>query len=204
MKWTREFHAKQYAWLERPQIWPEIWARISQGDPPARVGIIERLVGRGEKRILELGCGSGIIAGAIAAAGNSVVAVDIAAVAAANARRVAASIPAGRMEVIEGDFFEIDPSGAFDAVCYFDGFDLGSDNDPRRLLRRIAGWLVPGGCALIDIYNPYHFMRAAGDRYEDGDRVEGRTVFDPEGSRLLNTIWRRGEKHDAITESLRC
>ena len=57
-------------------------------------------MGSGEKPILELGCDSGIIAGAIAAVGNSVVAADIAAVAAANARRVAASIPDGRMEVI--------------------------------------------------------------------------------------------------------
>ena len=63
---------------------------------------------------------------------------------------------------------------------------------------------MPGGRALIDIYSPYHFMRAAGEQYEDGDRGEGRTVFDPEGSRLLDTIWRRDEKQDAIIQSLRC
>ena len=204
MEWTRTFYQRQYEMLTGAERWPAVWAGMTPDEPPPRVSIIERLAGPGPKRVLELGCGSGIIAGATAAAGHWVVAVDIAPLAAASARQIAASLPEGQMQVVEGDFFEIDPPGPFDAVCYFDGFGIGADQDQQRLLGRMAGWLAPGGCALIDIYNPYHFARIDGVEYEESEQVCGRTDFDPEACRLNNTIWRRNAKEAAITQSLRC
>jgi len=204
MDWTQAFYQQQYELLARGDVWPNVWKKMSPSNPPPRVQLIERLTGAGPKRILELGCGSGIVAGATAAAGHTVVAVDLAPIAAANARQIAESLPKGQMEVMEGDFFEFEPPGPFDVVSYFDGFGIGSDDDQQRLLRRIAGWLSPSGCALIDIYNPYHFARIDGIEYEETDQVQGRTDFDPEACRLLNSIWPSGNKNEMITQSLRC
>ncbi len=204
MDWTRTFYEQQYSLLTSAEVWPKVWERMTPNDPPPRVRVLERLAGPGPKRVLDLGCGSGIIAGATAAVGHWVVAVDLAPIAAANARRIAASLPKGQMEVIEGNFFEINPDGVFDVVSYFDGFGIGSDDDQRRILRRITDWLAPGGCALIDIYNPYHFARIDGIEYEENDQVQGRTDFDPETCRLCNTIWPRGQEQEKITQSLRC
>ena len=204
MEWARTFYEQQYSLLTSAEVWPKVWERMTASDPPPRVRVLERLAGPGPKRVLELGCGSGIIAGATAAAGHSIVAVDLAPIAAAHARLIAASLPKGQMEVMEGDFFEINPTGAFDVVSYFDGFGIGSDDDQRRILRRIGGWLAPSGCALIDIYNPYHFARIDGIEYEENDQVQGRTDFDPQTCRLHNTIWRRDQEQERITQSLRC
>ena len=126
-----------------------LWA--PPGRAMRRAGAIQHLAGPGPKRVLELGCGSGLVSAGIASLGHTVVAVDITPEAAASARRVAAEVPDGRMLVVEGDFFEVDLPGDFDVVCYFDGFGIGSDDDQRRLLRCIAGWLGKGGCATIDV-----------------------------------------------------
>ena len=136
-----------------------IWARVAWDHSIPRVALVEQLTKPVPKRILELGCGSGITAGALALAGHSVVAVEIAPVAAAHARQVGATIPESRLEIVEGDFLEIEQLGMFEVVCYFDGFGVGSNDDQRRLLRRIAVWMRPDGYALIDVYNPCFFAR---------------------------------------------
>jgi len=115
--WTKEFYSKQARWLELESI----WAGFSGADPPRRAmrraEAIERLAGPGTKRVLELGCGSGLVSAGIASLEHTVVAVDITPEAAASARRVAADVPDGRMSVVEGDFFEVDLPGDFDVVC---------------------------------------------------------------------------------------
>ena len=143
-------------------------------------------------------------AGAMALLGHTVVAVDLVEVAAASARRVAAQVANGEMSVVQGDFYEIDLDGKFDVVCYFDGFGIGSDADQRRLLRRIAGWLIPEGCALIDVYTPWFFANASGEINQEGE-VMYRSDFDLEGCRLEESIWPVGKDESmAVTQSLRC
>jgi hypothetical protein len=48
-------------------------------------------------------------------------------------------VSVGSLRAIEGDFYETEPPGKFDVVAYFDGFGIGTDEDQRRLLRRIVG-----------------------------------------------------------------
>lgn len=144
------------------------------------------------------------MAGAIAVRGNSVVAVDIVDVAAASARRFATDLQQGTLEVVQGDFYEIELSGTFDVICYFDGFGIGSDADQRRLLRRMAGWLHPEGCALIDVYVPWHFVSDSGETYQEGN-VMYRSAFDADGCRLVESMWLADEDQSrAVTQSLRC
>jgi SAM-dependent methyltransferase len=204
LEWAKVFYQKQYELLERRDVWPRVWANRTPGETPPRVQLMERLAGSGPKRVLELGCGSGLVAGATAEAGHSVVAVDLAPIAATSARQIASTLPSGQMEVVEGDFLEIDLSGPFDVVTYFDGFGVGSDEDQQRLLHRVSAWLANDGCALIDVYNPYYFARIDGIEYDESDTVLGRTDFDPESCRLTNRIWPKQTADDAITQSLRC
>jgi SAM-dependent methyltransferase len=136
--------------------------------------------------------------------GHTVVALDIVDAAVANTRRLAAQLPTGALTVMQGDFYEVELAGPFDVVCYFDGFGVGSDADQQRLLRRIAGWLQPAGCALIDVYAPWSWAAAAGETGRDGAACY-RTGFDAEGSRLLESIWPLGmDEAQAVTQSLRC
>jgi hypothetical protein len=85
---------------------------------------------------------------------------------AAYTNELAAVVSGGSLRAIEGDFYATEPPGKFDVVAYFDGFGIGTDEDQRRLLRRIVGWLVPGGCALMDVLVPWYWSPRAGNEEE--------------------------------------
>jgi hypothetical protein len=70
----------------------------------------------------------------------------------------------GSLIALEADFYTVKLDGRFDAICYWDGFGLGSDDDQRHLLQRIAReWLNPGGSILIDVFSPVRYARHAGE-----------------------------------------
>lgn len=194
MTWAEEFYRSQFA-----------WQGIYSGEPGdehrEKVGAVERLAGPGPKRILELGPGGGQNAAAAADLGHTVVAVELVPELAAHAAGLAAARPG--MRVINASFYEVALDGPFDVVAYWDGFGVGEDADQRRLLRRIAGWLAPGGCALIDIYTPWYWAAADGVemRWEGAGRRYG---FDADGCRMLDIWWPAGDEARAVTQSLRC
>lgn len=204
MEWTKGFYTKQYELLESVAAWAQFFPADPPGPRKRRAAAVERLAGPGTKRVLELGCGGGLTAGAIALLGHTVVAVDIVDAAAASARRVAAQVANGEMHVVQGDFYEIELEGRFDVVCYFDGFGIGNDADQQHLLRRMSGWLKPKGCALIDVYFPWYFANDNGKVHQEGKFIS-RSDFDLDSCRLLNSIWPVGEdESQAVTQSLRC
>ena len=90
----------------------------------------------------------------------------------------------GSLRSIAGDFYEVDPGGPFDVVAYFDGFGIGDDEDQRRLLHRIDGWLTIEGCALIDILTPGYFAKTAGNEEEfpEGSGIQYLEGYDAEGA----------------------
>ena len=202
MDWVKDFYHKQTEWLGLPDRWLKAAVGTREGRGFNRAEAISRLSGPGPKRVLELGCGSGLVSAAIACAGHDVTAIDIIPERAAHAERLIERVSPERLEVVCMDFYEFDRQGEYDVVCYFDGFGIGSDNDQRRLLHCIREWLKPDGCALIDIYSP--FLERTGQVHEDFDAY-GRTSFDPATCRLLNSIWRKdADESDAVTQSLRC
>jgi hypothetical protein len=101
-------------------------------------------------------------------------------------------VEGGSLRYLASDFYSVDPGGPFDVVAYFDGFGIGSDEEQRRLFRRVGEWLPSSGCALIDILTPWHFARTAGDEEEfpEGSGVHYREGFDAEGSRMTEQMWR--------------
>jgi SAM-dependent methyltransferase len=206
MDWAFDFYTKQYEWAG----WPEEWAATGLEDTIAavkpRVEAVNRLAGRAPKRILELGAGSGSTSAALAAAGHDVVAVELVDACVKSIRRLADEVEGGSLQVVAGDFFTADLEGSFDIVCYFDGFGVGSDDDQGRLLRRIRGWLSPGGCALIDVFAPWYWARVAGttEEFPMGSGIYYEEGFEAESCRMLERMWRDGEERNALTQSLRC
>jgi hypothetical protein len=134
------------------------------------------------------------------------VAIEIQDELAAYTHELAAVVTGGSLRAIVGDFYETEPPGTFNVVAYFDGFGIGSDEDQRRLLRRIVGWLFPGGCALVDVLVPWYWAGRAGNEEEFpvGSGVRYLDGFDPEGCRMTERMWRVGHEDDVVTQSLRC
>jgi SAM-dependent methyltransferase len=91
----------------------------------------------------------------------------------------------------------------FDVISYFDGFGVGDDADQRRLLRRIAEWLKPNGCALIEVYTPWYWAPLDGKTMEWPNAMR-RCVFDAAACRVLDTWWPTGNPEMAVTQTLRC
>jgi SAM-dependent methyltransferase len=196
MDWVEAFYTRQNEWSGC------YMCPVEERDRE-RVAAMQRLVGSGKKRILELGAGGGQTAAAAADAGHSVTAVELAASLAEHARELARLPRAGTLTVIQGDFYHVEIETRFDVVCCWDGFGIGADEDQRRLLRRIAGWLVPDGCALIDVNTPWYWARASGVEmwFENAARCYD---FDAEECRMLDRWWPLDDEQQAVTQSLRC
>jgi SAM-dependent methyltransferase len=202
MEWVPEFYRKQYEWAD----WRNRWADFDPAASDPHVDVVRRLGGDGPKRILELGAGTGSTAAALAHAGHDVVTVELQPMLAEHIAELAGHIGRGSLRSIAGDFYEVDPEGPFDVVAYFDGFGIGDDEDQRRLLYRVGGWLAGGGCALIDILTPWYFAKTAGNEEEfpEGSGIRYREGYDADGSRMTERMWRAGHEDDAVTQSLRC
>jgi len=155
------------------------------------------------KRVLELGAGGGQHAAACAELGHDVVAIELVPALAAKARKLGQGLDPGKLMVLTGDFYEIDPGRTFDVITYWDGFGIGCDEDQRRLLGLIRTWLSPDGCALIDVYSPSFFSKLSGtqSRFGSFSRCYG---FDTKTCRLLDRWWPTGRPEEAVEQSLRC
>ncbi|MGH2527125.1 MAG: hypothetical protein ACRDG2_10300 [Actinomycetota bacterium] len=134
MDWVREFYEKQYAWAD----WRTSWA-----DPPsddvsiaAHVNAVRRMAGAEDKRVLELGSGTGHVAVGLANAGHNVVAVELLDDLAEKRNGSPGGFGAVRSSPSAAISTDIDVAGPFDVVAYFDGFGIGNDDDQRRLLQR--------------------------------------------------------------------
>lgn len=93
------------------------------------------------KRVLEIGCGTGLFTEMFAATGADVTAVDLSPVLLAKAR--ARRLPADRIRFLEKPFEECEADGHFDAVI---GSSVLHHLDMSRALPKIFALLKPGGC----------------------------------------------------------
>lgn len=169
-----------------------------------RAEAIRRFGGCGAGRVLELGAGAGGSAAAAADLGYDVTAVELSPVRAGYARDLAADRP--RLEVVEADFLTWPgPEDPFDAVVVWDGFGVGTDAEQRVLLRRIASWLHPTGVAVLDVFHPAGWLRAAGhDEVDEDTGVRQRLDFDHVGCRFVDSWWLDGGDRPPLTQTARC
>lgn len=195
MDWVRDFYSTTGRW------WGNVEAKISGRD--LRRAALVREYGE-SSRILELGCGYGTTAAAMAQAGHIVTAVEI-------SDRADFARRFETFAVMNEDFYAVQLPRHFDVVCYWNGFGIGSDSDQRRLLKKIsAEWLRPGGVALIDISNPFvwgqwhgeevHKPAQSGYEYELYERTE----FDPVTCTAIDTWWQASKPEEKISQYLRC
>ena len=196
ISWVREFYAKQAEWSG--VYWGEVeehhrrkarWVRTVIGEPP--------------KRVLELGAGGGQNAIALAEEGYEVWAVEQEHLLAQHIRRLLGGHSEAQVRVIEADFYQVVlPEEGFDAVCYWDGFGIGTDEEQRVLLQRVCKWLRPEGVALIDVYTPWHAAKSVGHGGRVG-KARREYEFDGENCRWVDK-WRNEETGEEVKQTLRC
>ena len=150
--------------------------------------------------LLELGSGGGQFAVAAALAGFDVTALEYRAAGTAQALKLAREHGAA-LRALTGDFYRDDPGGPFHLIVYWDGFGIGTDEEQRHLLKRLPGWLVPGGRALIEVYMPYYWARNAGYVHRTPQYVQT-YGYDADGARMTDTY--AATNGDTRTQSLRC
>ncbi len=160
-------------------------------------------LGSSGKQVLELGAGGGQAAFALAQQGHEVTALEIVSRAAAHAQALARGLTQGSLTVLNADFFTVTLEDEFDAVCYWDGFGIGSDAEQRHLPRRTALWLKSEGVALVDVCTPWYWASVAGTEHSDVGYTR-RYSFDADGCRMLDTWWDPQQPDARVTQFLRC
>ena len=202
-EWIKDFYSQASKW----------WGPEVNGLEKRRAAAIERLCGKGIKRILELGAGAGLTAALMADDGHHVVAVELSPIYANYAREHLKTPRSGTLEFIEADFYTVELEGRFDVVCYWDGFGVGSDADHRHLLQRIAQhWLAPGGFVLMDVFSPLKPARSANTTVQldplksvpESVKMNHRCHFDPLNCRWIDEWEPVDEPDKALAQTLRC
>lgn len=176
------------------QIYHEAWSSFIRAEAPA---IVARL--RGFRRVVDLACGTGVLAAALTRAGHDVLGLDASPAMLAIARRTAP-----RATFRRAAFGDPLPAGVDAVICTFDS--LNYLRRPMLLtatFRRVAEALQPGGLFLFDM-NTMHGLRVRwkGIRVHRGDgwfvllelssdarRRQG--VFAITGFRRRGASWRR-------------
>lgn len=201
--WVKAFYDSAADW------WGESW--YEGENLQYRLARVEKYIGKPPKDLLELAAGTGETAGFLAAAGYAVTALDISDKNYQMISKLASQTPL--ITAVQGDFLTTHLDHQFDAVCLFEGFGMGTDNDQRLLLKRIrTKWLKPGGVLLMDVYHPFGPIRLAGsvqelDRLEDVpgsvDIIE-RSYYDGILGRWVDE-WQPVEKPENLRrQSIRC
>ena len=152
--WIKRFYDKAAIWWGDANRSPASLERYRE--------YLEKFTGAGKKRILDLGGGTGQIAHCFACLGHEVVSVELSR--AEYIRRRSAQVDGpGSLAVIEGNFLEAAIPGKFDVVCCWEVFGIGTDDNQKSLLKRIAGeWLAEGGTAIVEVYSPIGPIKYSG------------------------------------------
>jgi SAM-dependent methyltransferase len=201
MDWVQPFYTQKSEWLRALGL-----PHTIQAHDRVRAITVERYCHHAHRSVLELGCGDGGTAAALADLGYDVTAIELSSLRAAHAQHYTDTPRKGSLSVVEGDFYTIEFSKRFDVVGYWDGFGIGTDADQQRLLRRIAHeWLQADGVALIEVFNPLYWANEAGvERQFAPIGVSVQYGFDPLQCRFLERCIPAGDQTKALAQTIRC
>jgi SAM-dependent methyltransferase len=127
-------------------------------------------------RVLDLGCGTGVLAVALAKAGHTVRGVDASPHMLRLARQNARGVPGVRF--IRGDLLDPQPAGPYDVVvCAYDAINyLRRLADVKKLFRRVSAALRDGGLFLFDTNTAVLYRRQRGTT--EARDIDGVTVLE--------------------------
>ncbi|MCG1010524.1 class I SAM-dependent methyltransferase [Salinicoccus sp. ID82-1] len=165
---------------------------------------LKEQVGRPLGNVLELGAWDGRLARILADDADTITTVELI----PEMVEVAKAHSAPNITPLCGDFYDIKIDSTFDTILYMDGFGVGEDEDQRTLLERIGSWLNDNGTALIDIYNPTHWIKADGQSMcpnpVDHPEVIRRYDYDYDNNRMIDTWWHADEPENTLSQYLKC
>lgn len=183
---------------------------------------------RSRPRVLDLGCGPGLIAKSLAARGLEVRGVDVSPASIGYARKHSAPYQE-QLRYEQEDYLEAELAPAsFDAVILvYGGFGTISNRDRRRLLKKIRGALEPGGLFIFDAFTsryldavekqpewsvllndgfwspkPHLLLFRSYDYPEDRVRADRYITLFKDGSTQVYTIWHRYYEPDELRGAL--
>jgi SAM-dependent methyltransferase len=138
--------------------------------------------------VLDLACGHGRIANALAARGCHVTGLDVTPLFLDRARRDAA-VRGVAVSYVDGDMRDLPWTGRFDRVInWFSSFGYFDDAGNRRVLAEVARALRPGGRFALEMNNRdwviRHFQPASVDE-RDGNLLIDRRRFEPLTGRMV-------------------
>ena len=144
--------------------------------------LFKKLDLRPGSRVLDMGCGDGLLDICLARLGAQVTAVD----------RISSVLTAARdepdgklVEFIDRDIREIDfASQSFDLVLMLDFVGLMSRKDEARIIRRAATWLQVDGRLVLDCPHEPDKVEMEAKHDLDGEILEIRSSYDPRTRRL--------------------
>lgn len=109
-------------------------------------------------RVLDVGCGDGAHALALAQRGFSVTGVDVVPTQIARAEHAREMVGAN-VSFLQGDMRNLPVTGPFDAiVCLGTSFGYYDDEENRAVLRSMASLLAPGGRLMLHVFNRDHII----------------------------------------------
>lgn len=196
MDWVKEFYAAQNNWFG-------VYLVDIEEHHRERATLIHSMTSDVPKQILELGAGGGQTAIALAELGHEVSMIELLKDSVEHAESLAVERGVD-IEILQGDFYEVNIGKTVDVVCYFDSFGIGTDDDQIQLLKRIKSWLKPNGCAIIEIGATWYWGGIAKGKIMDLGACFRQYDFDAKESRLIDSWWRKKDPTTVVRQSLRC
>jgi len=196
MEWVKDFYKKQSNFLK------DCYLCDVDDFAKEKVSIIEKILDKKITSILDLGAGGGQNAIAMTLKGYSVTMIELLEEFTTHAKKLAEEHNQD-LKIIQGDFYKVKLDQVFDLITYWDGFGIGTDEEQRLILKRIASWIKNDGIVLIEVYTPWYAGYSEGKEMSFGD-VKRRYGFDPLNSRWLDNWWKVGDEDQVIKQSLRC
>jgi SAM-dependent methyltransferase len=129
---------------------------------------------RGVRDVLDVCCGTGLLAMELAALGYRVVGLDASAAMLARARRRLGS----EVRLVRSTLPELAVTGEYDAaVCTFDGLNYLTPSDLRSTFAALAGRIRPAGWLVFDVHTDAMMAFTASRPVVHGEEAEHRFVI---------------------------
>lgn len=196
MDWVKAFYDAQNEWFG-------VYLGAVEESHRERAILMNEMTDDLPKKVLELGAGGGQTAIALAELGHEVSTIELLEESVFHAQKLSHQMQVN-VTVQQGDFYTIDYQEPFDLICYFDSFGIGKDADQRRLLKRIATWLKPNACAIIEVGATWYWAGLANGRKMDLGACFRAYSFDAQNATLIDSWWRKEDPETVVRQYLRC